>query len=85
MTNAASLCKRLLVIGAATVVAMEICAAVRTPAASCDSEAQSIDTRVGAVLALTEQSLDSRVSSWDVSSFGNLDTFNSPGLNIIIR
>ena len=85
MTNAASLCKRLLAIGAATVVAMEICAAVRSPAAYGDSEAQPIDTRVGAVLALTDQSLDSRVSSWDVSGFGDLDTFNSPGLNIIIR
>ena len=85
MTSAASLHKRLLAIGAATMVAMEICAAVRTPAAYGDSEAQPIDTRVGAVLALTDLSLDSRVSSWDVSGFCNLDTFNSLGLNIIIR
>ena len=85
MTNTAGLCKRLLVIGAATVVAMEICAAVRTPAASLDSEAGSIDTRIGAALASAEQPIDSRVDSLSESDFGGIDTFNSPGLNIIIR
>ena len=60
-------------------------AVARTPAAYGDSEAKTLDTRIGTRDASPDNELDTRVSSLDESDFGMLDTFNSPGLGIIIR
>ena len=72
-------------IGVVVAVAAAGSAMARTPAAYGDSESAAIDTRVGNVDVIENQTLDSRVGSWDASSAGALDTFNSPGICILIR
>ena len=57
----------------------------RTPAAYLDSDSSTLDTRTGSAEAVENLKLDTRVGSWDVTDFGALDTFNSPGLTIIVR
>ena len=76
--------KLLLLTGAAAMVALES-AAVRTPAASMDSVAKPIDTRIGDAVASVPKEIDSRVESLADSALGELDTFNSPGMSIIFR
>ena len=59
--------------------------AARMPAACLDSDPSTLDTRAGTVNVSEADELDTRTGSWDVTDFGLLDTFNSPGLTIILR
>ena len=72
-------------IGVVVAVAAVGSAMARTPAAYRDSDEGSIDTRVGLVLASAESPIDSRIGSVFESAASELDTFNSPGICILIR
>ena len=72
-------------IGVVVAVAAVGSAMARTPAASGDSSEGSIDTRVGNAAAAVERALDSRIGSVSESTKSELDTFNSPGICILIR
>ena len=78
--------KKLLIIGAAAIAALivQVAVAERSPAAFQDSSPTSLDTRIGTMFAVGEQTLDSRTGSWAESYFSRIDT-TPPGAVIIIR
>ena len=72
-------------IGVVVAVAAVGSAMARTPAASGDSSEWSIDTRIGNAVAAVASTIDSRIGSVSESQKRVLDTFNSPGICILIR
>ena len=77
--------KKLSIICAAAVALMvQGGVAERMPSASQDSNPASLDTRIGASLAVCELALDSRTGSWDVSNLRGLNT-TKIGVKIFIR
>ena len=65
-------------------LALGTLAAERTAAASGDSPAQTLDTRIGTVGAIESLALDSRTGSWAVSNLRGINT-NPVGALFILR
>ena len=76
--------KLLLLIGAAIALMAEIAVAARAPSAFLDSNAASLDTRVGTAFVVENLELDSRTGSWADSNLRGLDTTNM-GTRIVIH
>ena len=70
--------------GAVAMLALTVDAAARMPAASLDSATAALDTRIGSVDAIVNQTLDSRTGSQDNSNLRGLNT-TKMGSGIIIR